>query len=199
MQWGPFAKGSRSWVALKRREPSLRAARLHPRDGKWGAFFLTFDVWEIFERANPSHRLKTTTASPDIASPPAIDGANLIHSSYPVICQPKHTHLTKKTRTFLEPLWLPYAFTLGHLTFTPNPAPPGPPTATMGKRTKQYKKLMRSFEFLGFRQPYQVLMTSDVLLDTLKIDLVTLTEKVLSTKSLKPMITQCCIVRTTPM
>jgi len=65
----------------------------------------------------------------------------------------------------------------------------------MGKRTKQYKKLMRSFEFLGFRQPYQVLMTSDVLLDTLKIDLVTLTEKVLSTKSLKPMITQCCIVR----
>ncbi|KAK0754147.1 Fcf1-domain-containing protein [Schizothecium vesticola] len=65
----------------------------------------------------------------------------------------------------------------------------------MGKRTKQYKKLMRSFEFLGFRQPYQVLMTSDVLLDTLKIDLVTLTEKVLSTKSLKPMITQCCIRR----
>jgi len=65
----------------------------------------------------------------------------------------------------------------------------------MGKRAKQYKKLMRSFEFLGFRQPYQVLMTSDILLDTLKLDLITLFEKTLSTKNLKPMITQCCIVR----
>ena len=65
----------------------------------------------------------------------------------------------------------------------------------MGKRTKQYKKLMRSFEFLGFRQPYQVLMTSDILLDTLKLDLISLFEKTLSTKNLKPMITQCCIVR----
>ncbi|KAK0656093.1 Fcf1-domain-containing protein [Cercophora newfieldiana] len=63
----------------------------------------------------------------------------------------------------------------------------------MGKRTKQYKKLMRSFEFLGFRTPYQVLMTSDILLDTLKLDLITLFEKTLSTKNLKPMITQCCI------
>lgn len=64
----------------------------------------------------------------------------------------------------------------------------------MGKRTKQYKKLMRSFEFLGFRQPYQLLMTSDVILDTLKLDLIPLLEKTLSTKNLKPMITQCCIV-----
>lgn len=65
----------------------------------------------------------------------------------------------------------------------------------MGKRTKQYKKLMRAFELLGFRQPYQLLMTSDVLLDTVKLDLITLFEKTLSTKGLKPMITQCCIVR----
>lgn len=64
----------------------------------------------------------------------------------------------------------------------------------MGKRTKQYKKLMRSFEFLGFRQPYQLLITSDVLLDTVKLDLVHLFEKTLSTKEIKPMITQCCIV-----
>ncbi|KAK4449451.1 rRNA-processing protein utp23 [Podospora aff. communis PSN243] len=63
----------------------------------------------------------------------------------------------------------------------------------MGKRTKQYKKLMRSFEFLGFRQPYQVLMTSDILLDTMKLDLIDLFEKTLSAKNLKPMITQCCI------
>jgi U3 small nucleolar RNA-associated protein 23 len=64
----------------------------------------------------------------------------------------------------------------------------------MGKRTKQYKKLMRSFEQLGFRQPYQLLITSDVLLDTVKLDLVSLFEKTLSTKGVKPMITQCCIV-----
>ncbi|KAK4042086.1 rRNA-processing protein utp23 [Parachaetomium inaequale] len=63
----------------------------------------------------------------------------------------------------------------------------------MGKRTKQYKKLMRAFEHLGFRQPYQLLVTSDVLLDTTKLDLVSLFEKTLSTKGLKPMITQCCI------
>ncbi|KAK4144691.1 Fcf1-domain-containing protein [Dichotomopilus funicola] len=60
-------------------------------------------------------------------------------------------------------------------------------------RTKQYKKLMRSFEQLGFRQPYQLLITSDVLLDTTKLDLVSLFEKTLSTKGVKPMITQCCI------
>ncbi len=64
----------------------------------------------------------------------------------------------------------------------------------MGKRTKQYKKLMRAFELLGFRQPYQLLMTSDVILDTLKVDLVGLLDKTLSTKGVKPMITQCCIV-----
>jgi len=64
----------------------------------------------------------------------------------------------------------------------------------MGKRTKQYKKLMRSFELLGFRQPYQLLITSDVVLDTLKLDLVGLFEKTLSTRGVKPMITQCCIV-----
>lgn len=63
----------------------------------------------------------------------------------------------------------------------------------MGKRTKQYKKLMRSFQMLGFREPYQLLMTSDIVLDTMKLDLMTLFEKALSTKSLKPMITQCCI------
>lgn len=65
----------------------------------------------------------------------------------------------------------------------------------MGKRIKQYKKLMRSFEHLGFRQPYQLLLTSDIILDTLKVDLIHLFEKTLSTKNLKPMITQCCIVR----
>ena len=65
----------------------------------------------------------------------------------------------------------------------------------MGKRTKQYKKLMRAFELLGFRQPYQLLLTSDVILDTLKVDLISLLERALSTKGLKPMITQCCIVR----
>ena len=64
----------------------------------------------------------------------------------------------------------------------------------MGKRTKQYKRLMRDFEFLGFRQPYQLLVTSDVLLDTTKLDLLHLLEKTLASKNLKPMITQCCIV-----
>ncbi|KAK4128371.1 hypothetical protein N657DRAFT_562640 [Parathielavia appendiculata] len=63
----------------------------------------------------------------------------------------------------------------------------------MGKRTKQYKKLMRAFELLGFRQPYQLLITSDVLLDTVKLDLINLFQKTLSTKDVKPMITQCCI------
>ncbi|KAK3985923.1 rRNA-processing protein utp23, partial [Cladorrhinum sp. PSN332] len=63
----------------------------------------------------------------------------------------------------------------------------------MGKRVKQYKKLMRSFQMLGFREPYQLLMTSDIVLDTLKLDLLSLFEKTLSTKNLKPMITQCCI------
>ncbi|KAK3693865.1 Fcf1-domain-containing protein [Podospora appendiculata] len=63
----------------------------------------------------------------------------------------------------------------------------------MGKRIKQYKRLMRDFEFLGFRSPYQVLMTSDVILETLKVDLVHLFNKALSTKEIKPMITQCCI------
>jgi len=37
-------------------------------------------------------------------------------------------------------------------------------------------------------------MTSDIILDTLKLELITLFEKALSTKDLKPMITQCCIV-----
>ncbi|KAK4235674.1 rRNA-processing protein utp23 [Achaetomium macrosporum] len=63
----------------------------------------------------------------------------------------------------------------------------------MGKRTKQYKKLMRAFQLLGFREPYQLLMTSDVILDTIKLDLINLFEKTLSSKNLKPMITQCCI------
>ncbi|GAB1311262.1 rRNA-processing protein utp23 [Madurella fahalii] len=63
----------------------------------------------------------------------------------------------------------------------------------MGKRTKQYKKLMRAFQLLGFREPYQLLMTSDIIMDTLKLDLIGLFEKALSTKNLKPMITQCCI------
>ncbi|KAK3311293.1 Fcf1-domain-containing protein [Chaetomium strumarium] len=63
----------------------------------------------------------------------------------------------------------------------------------MGKRTKQYKKLMRAFQLLGFREPYQLLITSDVILDTVKLDLINLFEKTLSSKNLKPMITQCCI------
>ena len=139
--------------------------------------------------SQPTHRIASSL--------PAIDGTDLIYSGYPITCLPGHTHLTTKTRPAnLDFERLLHAFALTSL--SPPNLGPQVPTATMGKRTKQYKKLMRSFEFLGFRQPYQVLMTSDVLLDTLKIDLVTLTEKVLSTKSLKPMITQCCIVRTTP-
>ncbi|KAL1836870.1 hypothetical protein VTJ49DRAFT_4550 [Mycothermus thermophilus] len=64
---------------------------------------------------------------------------------------------------------------------------------TMGKRAKQYKKLMRAFQQLGFREPYQLLITSDVILDTIKLDLVALFQKTLSTKGVKPMITQCSI------
>lgn len=64
----------------------------------------------------------------------------------------------------------------------------------MGKRTKQYRKLMRQFQLLGFREPYQLLLTSDVILDTIKLDLMHLFEKTLSCKNLKPMITQCSIV-----
>ncbi|KAK4192682.1 putative rRNA-processing protein [Podospora australis] len=63
----------------------------------------------------------------------------------------------------------------------------------MGKRTKQYKKLMRKFQLMGFREPYQLLMTSDIVQETMKLDLLSLFEKTLSTKNLKPMITQCCI------
>jgi len=37
-------------------------------------------------------------------------------------------------------------------------------------------------------------VTSDVLLDTTKLDLLHLLEKTLASKNLKPMITQCCIV-----
>lgn len=63
----------------------------------------------------------------------------------------------------------------------------------MGKSRKAYKKLMRSFEQLGFRQPYQLLLTSDIVLDTVKLDVMNLFQKTLNTKDLKPMITQCCI------
>ncbi|EGO52903.1 hypothetical protein NEUTE1DRAFT_91696 [Neurospora tetrasperma FGSC 2508] len=63
----------------------------------------------------------------------------------------------------------------------------------MGKSRKAYKKLMRSFEQLGFRQPYQLLLTSDIVLDTVKLDIMNLFQKTLNTKDIKPMITQCCI------
>ncbi|KAK3354092.1 Fcf1-domain-containing protein [Neurospora tetraspora] len=63
----------------------------------------------------------------------------------------------------------------------------------MGKSRKAYKKLMRSFEQLGFRQPYQLLLTSDIVLDTVKLDVMNLFQKTLNTKDIKPMITQCCI------
>ena len=63
----------------------------------------------------------------------------------------------------------------------------------MGKSRKAYKKLMRSFEQLGFRQPYQLLLTSDIVLDTVKLDAMNLFQKTLNTKDIKPMITQCCI------
>lgn len=46
---------------------------------------------------------------------------------------------------------------------------------------------------MGFREPYQLLMTSDIVQETMKLDLLSLFEKTLSTKNLKPMITQCCI------
>ncbi|KAF1975333.1 hypothetical protein BU23DRAFT_552717 [Bimuria novae-zelandiae CBS 107.79] len=60
------------------------------------------------------------------------------------------------------------------------------------KRAKQYKKLMHHFRHLGFREPYQVLLDSQILEDAYrtKIDLVSRLEGVLQGK-VKPMVTQC--------
>ncbi|KZM26247.1 uncharacterized protein EKO05_0002252 [Ascochyta rabiei] len=61
------------------------------------------------------------------------------------------------------------------------------------KRAKAYKKLLHQYELnFGFREPYQVLLDSAILLDAykFKIDLVGRLEKVLGA-TVKPMITTC--------
>ncbi|KAJ4372353.1 hypothetical protein N0V83_004127 [Neocucurbitaria cava] len=61
------------------------------------------------------------------------------------------------------------------------------------KRAKAYKKLLHQYELnFGFREPYQVLIDSQILQDAykFKIDLVARLEKVLGGK-VKPMITTC--------
>ncbi|KAL8985241.1 MAG: hypothetical protein Q9177_004489 [Variospora cf. flavescens] len=64
-----------------------------------------------------------------------------------------------------------------------------------GKRSKQYRKLMQSYGMaFGFREPYQVLIDSQMIQDTarFKMDLLVGLERVLHGK-IKPMITQCSI------
>ncbi|OAL55918.1 hypothetical protein IQ07DRAFT_529897 [Pyrenochaeta sp. DS3sAY3a] len=61
------------------------------------------------------------------------------------------------------------------------------------KRAKAYKKLLHQYELnFGFREPYQVLLDSEILQDAykFKIDLVARLEKVLGGQ-VKPMITTC--------
>ncbi|KAL1651175.1 hypothetical protein SLS58_000513 [Diplodia intermedia] len=62
-----------------------------------------------------------------------------------------------------------------------------------GKRAKQYRKLMHQYALtFGFREPYQVLVDSEIVLDStrMKIDLASYLERTLQGK-VKPMITQC--------
>ncbi|KAL8774830.1 MAG: hypothetical protein Q9209_000769 [Squamulea sp. 1 TL-2023] len=64
-----------------------------------------------------------------------------------------------------------------------------------GKRSKQYRKLMQSYQLtFNFREPYQVLIDAQMIQDTarFKMDLVGGLERVLHGK-IKPMITQCSI------
>ncbi|OBT61856.1 hypothetical protein VE03_08818 [Pseudogymnoascus sp. 23342-1-I1] len=63
----------------------------------------------------------------------------------------------------------------------------------MGKRSKQYKKLMQQYGLaFGFREPYQVLLDADVIRDAdkFKMDLIGGLERTLHGQ-VKPMITQC--------
>ncbi|OJD28609.1 rrna-processing protein utp23 [Diplodia corticola] len=62
-----------------------------------------------------------------------------------------------------------------------------------GKRAKQYRKLMHQYALtFGFREPYQVLVDSEIVLDStrMKMDLASYLERTLQGK-VKPMITQC--------
>ncbi|TPX11429.1 uncharacterized protein E0L32_007848 [Thyridium curvatum] len=62
-----------------------------------------------------------------------------------------------------------------------------------GKRSKQYRRLLKTLEIrFGFREPYQVLVDSDMVRDTarFKMDLVPALERTLHGQ-VKPMITQC--------
>ncbi|KAK0654417.1 rRNA-processing protein utp23 [Lasiodiplodia hormozganensis] len=62
-----------------------------------------------------------------------------------------------------------------------------------GKRAKQYRKLMHQYALtFGFREPYQVLVDSEIVLDStrMKMDLAGYLERTLQGK-VKPMITQC--------
>jgi len=64
------------------------------------------------------------------------------------------------------------------------------------KRAKAYKKLMSLYHLsFGFREPYQVLVNSDICITstTLKLELAKQFANVLQ-GDVKPMITQCCIV-----
>ncbi|KFY59545.1 hypothetical protein V497_04175 [Pseudogymnoascus sp. VKM F-4516 (FW-969)] len=63
----------------------------------------------------------------------------------------------------------------------------------MGKRAKQYKKLMQQYGLaFGFREPYQVLLDADIIRDAdkFKMDLIGGLERTLHGQ-VKPMITQC--------
>ncbi|KAF4635456.1 hypothetical protein G7Y89_g2633 [Cudoniella acicularis] len=62
-----------------------------------------------------------------------------------------------------------------------------------GKRSKQYRKLMQQYGLsFGFREPYQVLLDSDIIKDAdkFKMDLIAGLERTLHGQ-VKPMITQC--------
>ncbi|KAF2163892.1 hypothetical protein M409DRAFT_37174 [Zasmidium cellare ATCC 36951] len=64
-----------------------------------------------------------------------------------------------------------------------------------GKRSKQYRKLMHAYQLtFNFREPYQVLLTADIIQDAarFKMRLGSLLENTLHGE-IKPMITQCCI------
>jgi U3 small nucleolar RNA-associated protein 23 len=64
------------------------------------------------------------------------------------------------------------------------------------KRQKAYRKLIQQYELgFGFRPPFQVLVTADLILMAYrcKMNLGALLQKTLSGTEVKPMITQCCI------
>ncbi|KAH8884006.1 hypothetical protein GQ53DRAFT_752553 [Thozetella sp. PMI_491] len=60
-----------------------------------------------------------------------------------------------------------------------------------GKRSKQYRKLMNEYQLGGgFREPYQVLLTADMVVETMKVDLAKYLEITFQGR-VKPMITTC--------